>query len=688
MNKYRGKSLDGLFPPSRDPEVIHGSFEGGLDLSRSPQDIELNTSPAHDRVRVEKGALRQDFGNFTMGQPAPSRILAQGQHRFVRAGFVLFEKVFRLYADGSGFPVIESYDSATNTWVFEVTTTEFRVLGVLLSWKSYFNAVYFADGEKVFKWDNSNEIVSVGNDFEAGNALVAVDDETEATITPAGSFQNKYKINYSVNLTGPTFGQGHVKVIALVEFDPGTGELSQTPVGERVHNFTASNDVTRTIELTESFTIDFEIVENRKVFLKISELQLNPVLRTNTLAAVVPPSGDTWIGDKTPAGVSSTGSYVISFNLDDFESQGGTANIEFHIKRVGEAEFDLIDTQEYAPGRQTYELFETLDIDEFKLVIVPVTPGIWRFFNNDSHVKGAVFIEWTQVANVVVHGFNQVDDHDDDYGVAYEIEGDIINELVLVREKDDTGNVIVGRYLGIFADRVVVLISDGDHQKARWCVRGDPRDWIGAGAGENIIASNSEPVDTLQALEPLTSDMAVLFRKSSKMRVVATGQLEPALAFFNWIEKIGTESPFSVIPVPDGLMYLASNKQVYFLTEGGEIQVGLPIFEEFKYNLSNLEEVEAVYDPDEQDYILCVAQGEDVAPDIIIRERVVVNEEIRLEFIAEDFEGFVFFSDVHSCTPVGDSQQSGNIRLIDFEFCDDPECGGPGGWRATWTNAP
>lgn len=54
----------------------------------------------------------------------------------------------------------------------------------------------------------------------------------------------------------------------------------------------------------------------------------------------------------------------------------------------------------------------------------------------------------------------------------------------------------------------------------------------------------------------------------------------------------------------------------------------------------------------------------------------------------EDFSGFVFFSDVHSCTPAGDSQQSVNLRLIDFVFCDEPECGGPGGWLTWFSNDP
>lgn len=687
MNKYRGKSFDPLFPPSRDPEIVEGTFDGGISLERSAQDIALNLSPAHDRVRVERGALRQDYGQFELGEPAPSRILALGEHRFVRVGFVLFEKTFRLYRDGNGFPVIESWNGTA--WVFEVTTAEFTIANVLLSWKSYFNAVYFADGEKVFKWDNSNSLELLGNDFPAQNVLDSVGDVVEATVVEAGAFQDKFTVYYSLRLNGPTFGAGSVTVQVTIETDPGQGPI-QVVVGQRIHQFVPSNDVDNEV-LIENASIEFEFDLNPgdKVKLSILDVTLAPVLRTNALAAEGgDPASDTWLGNKTPAGVSSTGSYNISFNLDDFEDQGGTAFVQFHIRRVGQLGFNLIDTQELSPGRQVYELFEVEDIAEFKLIIDPVTPGEWRFANNDSHSKGAVFVEWLQLATFEVHGFNKVDDGDANYGVEYQVEGDVKNELVLVRDSGETGEVIVGRYLGIFADRVVVLISDGDQQKMRWPVRGDPTDWLGDGSGEVIIPSNSDPVDTLQALEPITSDTAILFRKRSKMRIVQTGQLEPALAPFPWIEKIGTESPFSVIPVPDGIMYLGSNKQVYFLTEGGEVQVGERIREEFLYNLNSLEEVEAVYKPDQQDYILCMAYGDETLPSIHIIERVFVGETIELNTSEVLFSGFVFFSDVHSCTPVGDAQQSTNLRLIDFEFCDDPECGGPGGWRATWTNAP
>lgn len=671
MNKYRGKSFDGLFPPSRDPEVVQGSFEGGLALNQSPQDIPLNQSPAHDRVMIERGGLRQDYGNFRLGEAAPSRILALAENRFVRSGFQLFEKTFRLYRDSNGFPVIESWNGTA--WVFEVTTTEFTIADVLLARKPFFNAFFFADGDKVFKWDNSNEIDSVGDDFGFQNSLTAVDDETFATIDPAGAFLNKYKANYKLTLTGPTFGASSVTVTLYAEQNTGQ-ENFLVPVGLRVHQFEPSNDGSRVVSLThEIIPFMLQMTAGLKVYLRITDITLNPVLITDLLATANPPNGNAWDGDKSSVGIARDGSYTLSFNVDDFDNTSGTAQVDIYVRYVGEEDFSFVNSDAYAAGRHTYEIVdESADIEEFRITITPITPGVWRFFNNDSDPKGTVYVTYFQVATVEVHGFNQVDDHDSEYGVSYEVEGETKNSLELVRDQGDAGEIIVGRYLGIFANRLVVLISDGDQQKARWCVNGDPRDWLGEGSGENIIPSNSDPVDTLQALEPLTSDTGVLFRKVSKMKVVATGQLEPAIAFFPWIEKIGTESPFSVIPVPDGLNYFASNKQVYFLQEGGEIQIGERIREEFLYNLApeQLEFVEAVYKPDQQRYILCMAYGEEAAPSMHIIEKIGVKEVVEMNDPVAEFGGFNIFSEAHPCTPLGDFQQY-------TQYIPDPVTGNP-----------
>ena len=99
-----------------------------------------------------------------------------------------------------------------------------------------------------------------------------------------------------------------------------------------------------------------------------------------------------------------------------------------------------------------------------------------------------------------------------------------------------------------------------------------------------------------------------------------------------------------------------------------------------------------------EEELLLELQGFGCLPHIGVADQLIdVTEEIDeiIEDVVEapinplnDFSGFVIFSDVHSSTPVDDSQQSTNIRLIDFVFCDEPECGGPGGWLAWWSNDP
>lgn len=68
-------------------------------------------------------------------------------------------------------------------------------------------------------------------------------------------------------------------------------------------------------------------------------------------------------------------------------------------------------------------------------------------------------------------------------------------------------------------------------------------------------------------------------------------------------------------------------------------------------------------------------------------EAIVVgkSEPAETEFSVFDM---VFFSDFHSCTPSGDSQQYTAARMADFVECDQPECGGTGGWLSWWSNDP
>jgi len=51
-----------------------------------------------------------------------------------------------------------------------------------------------------------------------------------------------------------------------------------------------------------------------------------------------------------------------------------------------------------------------------------------------------------------------------------------------------------------------------------------------------------------------------------------------------------------------------------------------------------------------------------------------------------EWEGFQFFTDVHSCTPQGDAQQYAFTWIACFVFCDEPICGGVGGWLAWYSS--
>ena len=53
-----------------------------------------------------------------------------------------------------------------------------------------------------------------------------------------------------------------------------------------------------------------------------------------------------------------------------------------------------------------------------------------------------------------------------------------------------------------------------------------------------------------------------------------------------------------------------------------------------------------------------------------------------------EWSGFTIFSDVHASTPLGDEQQLTQLQLACYIDCDEPECGGPGGWLVWWSNNP
>jgi hypothetical protein len=607
-NKYRGANVEFVAPPSRDPEIVSGTFEGGMILAKGAQQIELNQSPKHDKVRVEFGALRADYSVLQLGDAtavAGQKIYALGEHRFVVAQTTLYEKIFRLYHDNADpdLAVIDSLDDsdpdpANWEWVNEVSgggTDSVVISDTLLSWESFFNQVFFADGtaQGIFRWDRSTLIPDEGNDFPTTNLLVAEGESVDVTVTPAGALLYTYVVHCSLVVTGPSEEGGYVTISVEhmgLELFSVMKWIAQSSDTDRVSTFA-----------NIPITVVRNIADGDPVSLKIKTIYAPSVTRLQTLTRVS--TTNVWEATpKTPLREAYLKTYTFKFHI------GGTGtglkiDIYFDYDGVGYLLAHTAST--YNCGVAYVEDLiadeDVADVVGFKIVI-DETPS--------SHTFAWSYVEWEEKFEVAVHGFNKVTDSDANYGIEYSLVGVEQNDLLFVRDTiEPTDPVVRGRYLGVIADRLVVLQSDGDPQRVRWSVNGDPLDWIGNGSGDTALSpiiSRSDPIDPVMALKSLASDVGVLFRQRSIMRVVPTGLVNPALAFYPWIEKLGTESPFSVVTTPYGIIFLGHDRQIYLLTESGHQAIGSPINE--KFAIDTPADVEAVYDPVTQEYILSIPE--------------------------------------------------------------------------------
>lgn len=602
-NKYRSfdpSRLQAAGRTDKDPEVVEGLFDGGIVLDRSPQHLQVNQSPDLDKVRVHRGGLRADFGLITTTPAASSRVLALGEHRFINTALTLTEKIFRLLRDGSNFPVIESLNTSTLAWANELTG-DFVVADILHSWRSYFAAVFFADGDQVYKWDQSTLVDDAGNDFPSGNEVTDSLDSVDVTVTPAGGQSDVYTVHFSVTISGPE-GSDSSSISVIILHG---GEI----VAERLFLVSENEDSSRVISFPhEQLTFIREITDLDVVTLRTSGRAFTPVARSNSATDVWPGFPTSVTIPKTPSRAAVDHLYEFSFFLDDQADSGDSQFVEFY------ADFGagnvLLDVAQFAFGAHTHTI-PTAGIeaqggepDSFTLTIQG-TPANWSF--QEFGEVGRNKVEWEETWDISVKGFNLATDADPAQGITYSVSGAQANEIVQVEDED--GDLVVGRHLGVFANRVLVLQADNDPQKIKWPANGDPTLWLADGAGETILPSQSDPIDELMAFYPLSSEVGILFRKRSIMRVVPTGQLDPALAFFPWIEKLGTESPFSVAIIPGGLIFLGSDREVYVLTEGGPNPVGPPVMEDFQLSDSNIGLVEGLYDPIQQEYILYIPEN-------------------------------------------------------------------------------
>lgn len=594
MNKFRQVQipLEAIQEAARDSERVPLRMHGGLILDQTPQDMPLVASPALDTVRVEQGALRGDYAVATLGTPATSAVLALGEHRFVQVvGGALVESLFRVTRNGSGFAEIETYDEDTGTWTSEVTGA-FSINSVFLSWISIFGAVFFADGDRVFRWDRSDIQEDEGDDFGAGNSITLDSSPPLASLTvnPGAAVGDRYRLHFSLTVDGPSTEEGSVTIAVLHNGAEVTTKTYPVPYdGGTLRSLSFPHEI---------ITIYREnIALNDTVSLFLKSASRFPLERLNVLDPVDGPTNHDFQDLKAPdVREAWDDKYQYEWTLSYSGGSFGHCVVEIYYDVGGG--WVLWGDIPCEPGFNTVPV--TVDGmstgSGFRVLWVSGDAGTWTI--TDARVK------WQESFDVTLHGFNQATDLDPSQGITYSTTGQPINDLAIVEE--EPGLDLEGRFVSAFAGRLIVLRQDDDPQKIIWSEREDPLDYTGLGAGQQILSSHSDPIDELMALVPINANVAALFRKNSIWRVVETGNSLLPLAFFPWIEELGTESPFSIAQIPGGLLFFGNDKRVYFLTETGHQAVSDPIDEQFDLELTraNLEFVEGVFHPVANDYIL------------------------------------------------------------------------------------
>lgn len=175
------------------------------------------------------------------------------------------------------------------------------------------------------------------------------------------------------------------------------------------------------------------------------------------------------------------------------------------------------------------------------------------------------------------------------------------------------------RFLFSFGDRLVALWHDGDPQTFSWCADGDLENWTTGDSGQIfLIDTRADSVDPLMGGCPIGDGQAAVFRRRSIMRTFETQNPEQALAVVHWIDHLGTDSPFSIQQVTGGVMFLGSDREVYFLSLQALRPVGGPIRDYLIENVRNLETVDSAFSATKKEYYLGIQKGDSLLIDEIL----------------------------------------------------------------------
>lgn len=648
---------------------IQGLLHKGINLSLAPQDIPLDQSPDLDCVRVEQGGLRQEHDLTTLGTAAALPILSLGDHRFVLADNTIFDRFFRAFRQVNTFIRIESWNDlawiieydAENTVVDAVLLSFKSFFGSayfadgsrVIEWKQSTSLTpqddEFPTGSDLTVVDDTVDAVitpaasylgkysvhyslvitgpaSAGSSVEiaildnAAVELVSISHPITASGLTSRVFTLPHEIAEAVgiiasgeNLTLKLKAITAVPVVRTNTLVSGGGTprwtVTKTPSREaQGDKYTFIFKIDDELDSLDPATVDFYADSGSGFTVRATVIYPGSShFIEQSQEVVIPGLG---VGDRL--GIHVVTPDFILFASPAPKVEWGDAfdeEVVVHGFRSLTPDFDSEPGVDYfTEGTPINDLYE-LDKDP---AVTPTHSGTATsggvktmtdtgaaFTSADigRYVKFTGGLGALQLPKKITAQTATVLTVGEDWTV--QPDATTVYEVY-------TPDLLDARYLGVFDDRLVGLQIDGDPQSIGWSRSGILNDWVGAGSGQLILRSDSDPVDPLFAYERISTGVAALFRFRSIMRSTPTGSDAQALSFRKWIENLGTESPHSVTVVPGGVIFLGHDRQVYFLNESGPQAISQDIQEELEQTIGDLSVVEGVYDPSSQNFILAV----------------------------------------------------------------------------------
>ena len=588
--------VEPLEPGAPPTTPVQMGMDGGFRGDVSPRQIQAGETPVLDDIRFERTAIRKDFGWQVIGAAAASRVLGIVEHKFID-GQLTFHRLVRFTRDGSDFAALEVWDGVN--WVL-VDTSTVTIKDTYLSLVSAQGALYVADGSQILCWGEELEDLEQENDFPLSNALTERDQFTEAIITPGDPEALDYQIHYDVTV----FSSDDQDTDITVEF------LHEgTVLGEKLFFVDQFESFPFTFQ-NEVFRFERQIDDFDLVAIKIKSatggggifVQNDITTTGGSLDLETPkfPATKPAINDK------------YRFDITIFITVGCTALIGIYA--------DFGSGFVFQTGVNIAS-FGGTGFASINLIIPGLTNSDAKFGLNIESVEGGgcslpadvtfiltQFVVWSRTnVDFNVHGHNKEDNLDDPAGVTYNTVGPPITTFVPI----DPGPG--AKYLVHFARRLVALQDLGDSQVFSFSTDGILTDFtsIESGAGKLfLVSSRSDPIDALQGAAVLSSNFLAVFRARSIMRAFETGNTLLAIGVVDWIEDMGTNYPFSIRNVRGGVIFLGHDNMMYFLTERGPREIGLPIHQELIEDLTgDLTLVDSGYDPTFAEYYLGIPVG-------------------------------------------------------------------------------